>query len=81
MKCPNCGAEGSLIFQELHQAAYEQRVLKNGKLSKRRIYKRIGSIDVQLVACTKCCANWWNQDTDTVFEIIDDKVVFTEEID
>lgn len=79
MKCPNCGAEDSLIFQELHQAAYEQRVLKNGKLSKCRKYQRLGAIDVQLVACTNCGTNWWKRGDYAEFEIVNGNVVFAEE--
>lgn len=77
MKCPNCGAMGSLVYQELHQAAYERRVLRNGKLSKKRKYVRIGPLDYSLLFCTQCTSCWWTGTSENDdFDIEDKKVIF-----
>ena len=54
MKCPKCGKEGSLFYQSIQQAAYENKILKNVKLSKNYRYVKCGSEGWGLIACKTC---------------------------
>lgn len=55
-KCPKCGAE--LEYHELCQYTVRYRILKNGKISKKRIRKEDnGSIDEKFICCSQCDFN------------------------
>lgn len=52
-KCPLCGSELEILYLGQYSEAY--KILKNGKISKVRKYKRDeGSMEVSFISCTKC---------------------------
>ena len=52
-KCPLCGEE--LEYVALYQYSDVYRILKNGKVSKKRKCKRDeGSMECGFISCTKC---------------------------
>lgn len=69
LKCPNCGAIGTLVYQSVQQAAYQYKVLKNGKLSKKFKYVKIGPEEWANITCNQCGAYWTDQDLEDGFEL------------
>lgn len=55
-KCPCCN-ETNLVFETLCQYGCQQKVLKNGKLSKTFKKKDYGSMDCGYIHCKNC---GWN---------------------
>ena len=52
-KCPLCGAE--LEYVELNQYSNVYRILKNGKVSKTRKFKRYeGPMECGFISCNSC---------------------------
>lgn len=52
-KCPLC--EGELEYFALHQYSNVYKILKNGKLSKKRVRKQDeGSMECGFIGCTNC---------------------------
>lgn len=52
-KCPICGEE--LEFVELYQYSNVYRILKSGKISKKRKFRREeGPIECGFISCTNC---------------------------
>lgn len=72
MKCPKCGTENALKYQNIHQYADEYRILKNGAVSKQKKTVYIGSEEWGAVVCENCNAYWNNDD----FDIINGRLVF-----
>lgn len=79
LKCPNCGAVGTLVFQSMQQCAYEHKVLKNGRISKRKKFVHIGPEEWHMLRCEKCCSCWTDTDTEGGFETTKNGIVFQEE--
>lgn len=78
LRCPKCGAIGSLVFQNIQQGAYEHKVLKNGKISKRSKYVHIGPEEWSLLRCTNCNGTWFDTDIKNGFEVKGNQVIFQE---
>lgn len=52
-KCPKCGAE--LEYHELCEYTEVYKILKNGKISKKRIRKEDGgSMEASFISCSNC---------------------------
>ena len=68
MKCPICGALHSLYYSEMYQVAKEQRILRNGRLSKTVKTTGLMSEEWSMVACSQCHTIWSALSTKQTFE-------------
>lgn len=79
MKCPKCKKKGTLYLQSMYQIGLEQKVLNNGKLSKRIKKTKPMSEDWSLVYCSDCgfCtnSNQW-----TSYRFVDGVLVIDEDL-
>lgn len=70
MKCPICKKVDTLKIQYMYQYALENKILKNGAISKARpIRKNIGSEEWSAVTCTNCGAFWSSADCDNGYNL------------
>ncbi len=80
LKCPKCGSTGTLVYQNIQQCAYQHKVLKNGKISKRKKFVYIGPEEWGMLVCENCGESWTNTDPDG-FNIDGEENIFFEDID
>ncbi len=64
-KCPLCG--GEIVVSDLCQYAYNHKITKSGKISRKVTRCDCGSMEVSVAGC-KCGANWGQGDFDITEE-------------
>ena len=80
MKCPKCGKEGTLKLQSMFQYALENKILKNGEVSKAKPKRvDIGPEDWSCVYCDNCGSFWGSDDDDDGYYLKDNKIHFENE--
>ncbi len=80
MKCPNCGAVGTLVYQNIQQCAYEHKILANGKISKRKKFVHIGPEEWGNISCTECGMYLCDQDRNS-YHIEDNTIIIDKDFD
>lgn len=80
MKCPKCGKVGTLRLQSMYQYALENKILKNGEVSKAKPKRvDIGPEDWSCVYCDNCSSYWGSNDPENGYHFKDEKVHFDNE--
>ena len=59
-KCPRCG--GKIEVSYLYQYSHDYKLTKSGKLSKRYTKRDCGPMEVAVVGCRSCGADWGEEE-------------------
>lgn len=78
MRCPNCGAEGTLVYADVYQVCFEHHINKDGTISKRFKKTEPLSEEWNYISCSNCGLNMVGHDYPT-YGIENNKIVFDRE--
>lgn len=76
MKCPKCGAKGTLVLSVMYQVSHDYKIKRDGTLPNK--YKKSSEAHEEwsCINCQNCGFN--GTDLQGVYSVVDGKVVFEE---
>ena len=79
MKCPECGAENSLVFREYYQVAAVHQIGHDGKILGTDYEEKHQPDGRESLCCNKCGAYWTSEGLVDTFGIDRDGKIYFEE--
>lgn len=78
MKCPKCGAKGTMVYGDVYQVCLEHHINRDGTISKRSKRTPLLSEEWNYIACSNCGLNMVGHDYPT-YAVINGKIVIEDD--